>query len=85
MHAPAADYLVVWHRESLPGPSRSRPRAGQAELALPVRHLLGRQAAAEVLYPARGHAGVRWDAPRGELTVALPAVPTACLIRLEPA
>jgi len=85
MRAPAADYLVVWRRGPLPGPAGSRPRAGQAELALPIRHLLGQQAAAEVLYPARGQAGVRWDAPRGELTVALPGVPAACLVRLEPA
>jgi hypothetical protein len=47
-----------------------------------VPFLRGRPAVPDVLYPRAGRPPVRWDQARGELTVALPAAPAACLIRL---
>jgi alpha-galactosidase len=65
---------------SQPGLSPEEDDLG--EVVLPVPHLRGRPAVPEILYPRGGHATVGWSAGRGELSVALPAVPSACLIRL---
>ncbi len=63
---------------SLLGPEAGHP--GQA--TLPVPHLRGGPAQAEVLFGA-GQAG--WSPASGELTVHLAAAPAACLLRLTPA
>ena len=95
MHAPTADYLLVWHRRTARDPADPRPRGGAGsasqrsgaeppEITLPLRHLLGRPAAAEVMYPSRGPTEAGWDASSGTLTVALPGIPSACLIRVRP-
>ena len=95
MHAATADYLLVWHRRPSRDPADPRPRGGAGsasqrsgaeppEITLPLRHLLGRLAAAEVMYPSRGPTEAGWDASSGTLTVALPGIPSACLIRVRP-
>jgi alpha-galactosidase len=71
MRAPTATYLLVWHRDG-----------DLAEVTLPVPHLRGTAVAPEVLYPRGGHDPVGWNPGRGELTVALPGTPAACLVRL---
>jgi alpha-galactosidase len=83
MRAAPASYLAVWRRGAAgrqPGlpPGDDEP----GEVILPVPHLRGRPAVPEVIYPAGGRAAVAWSAGRGELSVALPAVPSACLVRL---
>jgi alpha-galactosidase len=72
MRAPDATYLIVWHRDG-----------GPAEITLPVAHLRGKAATAEVLYPRDGQHPVSWDPDRGGLTAALPDTPAACLVRLD--
>lgn len=88
MRAPSATYLVAWHRggpaNGGPAPDSGPSRAilDPAHARLPVPHLRGRAVTACVLYPEDGPAAVSWDAGRGEVTVALPAPPSACLIQL---
>jgi alpha-galactosidase len=91
MRGPTWTYLLAWHRGRLDAPaarSPSGPAVGDPDaLALPVPHLRGAQVVPEVLYPhalgphAPGTAAT-WTADSGQLTVRLPAVPAACLIRL---
>jgi alpha-galactosidase len=71
MRTPSAAYLAVWHRDD-----------DLAEAVLPVRHMRGRRAVPEILYPQAGRATAGWSAGPGELSVALPSAPSACLIRL---
>jgi alpha-galactosidase len=64
-----ASYVSVWRRD------------GESELRLPVRHLAGRRAAAEVLHPSAPTAGAAiWDGDA--LRVSLPHTPAVLLIRL---
>jgi len=95
MRTPSVSYLTVWHRGVAAGtagggtvPGGTVPGSARhddpAEMTLPVGHLRGQPLTAELLYPDGGRAETSWDAPRGELAVALPAVPAACLIRLRP-
>ncbi len=42
----------------------------------------GAPTGAEVLYPVPGGARAVWDVGRRELTVMLPRLPSACLLRL---
>jgi alpha-galactosidase len=69
--------------ESGTGAGAGAGSADQRGVTLPVPHLRGQPATAEVLYPV-GPAGaaVAWDAAAGVLSVELPRVPSACLIRL---
>ncbi|NEB01019.1 glycoside hydrolase family 36 protein [Streptomyces sp. SID13726] len=69
-----ATYVAVWRRE--------RPDA-PASRALPLPHLRGVRARAEVLQPVDAGAGVEWDAESGVLTVTLPRADTAVLVRLS--
>jgi alpha-galactosidase len=87
MRAPGVTYLLVWHRGGWHPGDTQAGEAGTsigdpAEIAVPVPHLRGTAAAAEVLYPRGDQPLVRFDPHRGELTVALPDTPTACLVRL---
>jgi alpha-galactosidase len=60
----------------------------QPDITLPVPHLRGRRVTADVLYPRSAGAGAgagaaaTWDAAASTLSVQLPRVPSACLIRL---
>lgn len=85
MRAGSASYVVVWRRGHVGDGARtdgSSPHSGALEMALPVAHMSGEQAAAQVLYPLRGGAAADWDASAGQLTVRLPNAPSACLIGL---
>jgi alpha-galactosidase len=74
-------YLVTWHRGELDQASGASP-ADPAELTLPVPHLRGSQATAEILFPGEPGSAARWNP--GHLTVTLPGTPSACLVRLTP-
>ncbi len=80
MRTPDVHYLVVWRRPPIGGGDATVP----AELALPVAHLRGRHATARVSYPD-DTATVAWHAEPGELAVALPRLPSACLVELRTA
>jgi alpha-galactosidase len=83
LRTPAATYVIAWHRgPGAGGPVAGRPAGDPAEAGLPVPFLRGRPVVPDVLYPRAGRPPVRWDQARGELTVALPVTPAACLIRL---
>jgi alpha-galactosidase len=82
MRSPAASYVVVWHRGppgAAPGPDQG---AHPDEIILPVASLPGPHAAPEVLYPLPGGARADWSVAGRELTVTLPRLPSACLLRL---
>jgi alpha-galactosidase len=81
MRARSATYVVVWHRESIGGVLVPDDRAN-AEIVLPVAHLRGQKVLPEVLYPRPSGAVLEWNAQRGELIMALPRIPSACLISL---
>jgi len=87
MRAGSASYVVVWHRGHIgdgPGADSASASAGPVEMAVPVAHLRGAHAAAEVLYPVLGGGAVDWRSSTGHLTVTLPSAPSACLIGLVP-
>jgi alpha-galactosidase len=85
MRARPTTYIVVWHRGHVGGTEGPEERADAAQVALPVAHLREQPAVPELLYPVEGGAQAKWSAPRGELVVALPRTPSACLIGLAPA
>ncbi len=66
-----------------PGSRADTADSDPAGLAIPVAHLRGTAAVPETLYPRTGQPSVSWDAGRGELTVALPDTPAACLVRIK--
>ena len=68
MRSPGATYVVVWRRDSATAKRISLPLATG-----------GTEASPRVLYPDSG-ATCRWDATAGELQVALPRSPSACLV-----
>jgi alpha-galactosidase len=74
-------YLLVWRRGGAQFPAVTGA-ADPGQVTLPVAHLLGRPAQAEVLF---GTGQGEWSPAAGALTVTLPPVPAACLIRLAPA
>jgi alpha-galactosidase len=87
LRTPAAAYVIAWHRgRGAAGPEVAQfagdPVGDPAEAGLPVPFLRGRPAVPEVLYPRVDRPPVSWDQNRGEVTVALPSTPAACLIRL---
>ena len=73
LRGPGASYLTVWRRGPDPAP---------AQVTFSVPHLRGTPAAARVLYPRHADAGAAWHADPGTLTVTLPRVPSACVLRL---
>ena len=81
LRTPQASYLTVWRRGPFDGGSGSGA-GDQPGITLPVSHLRGQRATAEVLYPRSTGAGVTWDAAASTLSVQLPRFPSACLIRL---
>jgi hypothetical protein len=48
-----------------------------------VPHLAGARVTAQVLYPRHAGAEASWNAPPGTLTVTLPRLPSACVLRLD--
>jgi alpha-galactosidase len=89
MRSPAATYVVVWHRERAAGSTGPVGTASPAqapspdEIVLPLAGLPGGHGHAEVIYPLTAGAGTDWSVPRQELTLTLPQVPSACLLRLS--
>jgi alpha-galactosidase len=81
MRARSATYLVVWHRGRIDG--SLAPDGDPDEIVLPVTHARDQQVTAKVLYPESGSAAVKWSVQHGELVVALPRTPSACLIGLQ--
>jgi alpha-galactosidase len=80
MRTPQVSYLTAWHR----GPVGAVARIGdQSGITVPVPHLRGQPVTVDVLYPRWGGAGATWHAAASALSVELPRVPSACLIRLS--
>ncbi|KUN74473.1 alpha-galactosidase [Streptomyces canus] len=71
LHTPATTYLTVWRR---PG--------AQTTATLQLSHLHGRAARVDVLYPAASQAVASWHPDTADLTLTLPAAPSAVLLRL---
>ena len=93
LRAPDASYLTVWRRGPFDAETgtlaEGRTGTGtgtgtRPDITLPVPHLRGRRVNAELLYPRStgAAAGATWDAAASALSVQLPRVPSACLIRL---
>jgi alpha-galactosidase len=82
MRAPGAAYILAWRRGRGTGPVTGATEEDPAVRELPVDHLRGRRVHPELLYPRLDGPSARWDARRGALSVALPAPPAACLVRL---
>jgi alpha-galactosidase len=78
LRGPEVSYLTVWRRWQ-----ESEPGAGQVTLAVP--HCRGAQVSAELLYPRHAGAEVGWNAAAGTVTVTLPRLPSACVLRLAKA
>jgi alpha-galactosidase len=77
LRAPSASHLTIWHRGLRPGLD-----GNLTQVTFPVPHLCGTPATAQVLYPPDAGAAATWDAASGTLTVTLPRVPSACVLRL---
>jgi alpha-galactosidase len=75
LRGPQVSHLTVWRRWPESGAS-----AGQITLAVP--HCRGVQVTAQLLYPRHAGAEVSWNAVPGTVTVTLPRVPSACVLRL---
>ena len=75
LRAPDVTHLTVWRR----GP---RQGTDTSQITLPVPHLRGAPVTASVLYPRTAGAEASWDASTGTLTVTLPRLPSACVLRL---
>jgi len=77
LRAPGVSHLTVWRRASPPGAD-----VGD-QMTFPVPHLRGAQVTAAVLYPRHAGAEASWNAAAGTLTVTLPGLPSACVLRLK--
>jgi len=77
LRAPGVSHLTIWHRGLRPGLD-----GNLAQVTFPVPHLRGTPATAQVLYPPDADATATWHAASGTLTVTLPRVPSACVLRL---
>jgi alpha-galactosidase len=84
MQAGSATYAVVWHRKAIGDTLELRELAELEKIVLPVAHRRDEELFGEELYPPARDAGLEWSAASGELTVKLPDVPSACLVRLTP-
>nr|MBA3684036.1 alpha-galactosidase [Planctomycetota bacterium] len=68
----AIDYLAVWRLED-----------SSETQSLPIAHLVGREVAVELLYPANAPCNQRWSAANGNLVVTLPVRTSARLFALK--
>jgi alpha-galactosidase len=83
MAARSVTHLSVWHRGRVGDALGPAGLVDASEIVLPVAHLRDQLIFPEVRYPVFAGAEVEWRAPRGELVVALPRTPSACLISLQ--
>jgi len=83
MAARSITHLIVWHRGRVGDTLGPIERVDATEIVLPVAHLHDQTVIPEIRYPMLAGADVEWRAPRGELVVALPRTPSACLISLQ--
>jgi alpha-galactosidase len=81
LRAPHVSLLTVWRRGPRQGTGASL-LADAGQIAFPVPHLQGVPVTAEVLYPRQAGAEADWSASVGLLTVTLPGLPSACVLRL---
>jgi alpha-galactosidase len=81
LRVPGRSYVLTWRRGPLE-PGRPAGLEDPDRLPMSIPHLRGQAFAAEILFPGEAGAQARWEAASGELTVALPHAPSACLIRL---
>ncbi|BFV55665.1 hypothetical protein KCMC57_up07690 [Kitasatospora sp. CMC57] len=72
LHTADVTYLTVWRR---PGAENTA--------TLPLPHLLGTDLRPELLYPSASQAVPTWHPDSAELTLSLPAAPSAVLLRLD--
>jgi alpha-galactosidase len=75
LRTPGVSHLTIWHR----GPGTD---GNSAQVTFPVPHLRGTPATIQVLYPPHADTRATWHAAPGTLTVTLPRVPSACVLRL---
>jgi alpha-galactosidase len=80
LRAPGATHLTVWRRAPLP--PVPHPGADPGRVMLPVQHLRGARVTVRVLYPRDAGAAATWNADPGTLSVTLPRIPSACVVRL---
>jgi alpha-galactosidase len=73
--ARAVSLLTVWRR----GPE---PDDKTGQITFPMPHLRGAAVTAEVLYPRHAGARASWNATDDTLTMRLPGLPSACVVRL---
>ncbi|MFI9365826.1 glycoside hydrolase family 36 protein [Kitasatospora sp. NPDC053057] len=71
LHTPATTYVTAWRRSG-----------EEAVRDLDLPHLAGAGVRVEMLYPAAGQACAAWHPDTAELTLTLPAAPSAVLLRL---
>ena len=77
LRASGVSHVTAWRRGAQPGTD-----AGH-QATFPVPHLHGARVTVQVLYPRHAGAEASWDAATGRLTVTLPRLPSACVLRLE--
>ncbi|MEV5279417.1 hypothetical protein [Streptomyces sp. NPDC052811] len=70
--SPGGTYVTAWRR---PG--------AEPTTSLRLPHLLGSDVRADVLYPASSKAVTLWRPDTAELTLTLPAAPSAVLLHLN--
>mgnify|MGYP001497925239 CR=1 FL=1 len=90
LRAPSDSLLAVWHRGTAGTDSGGTESGGtgsggtgSATVTLPVPHLRGELVTPRVLYPRHAGAEAGWNPDTGTLTVMLPGIPSACVLRLE--
>ncbi|MEV0531068.1 glycoside hydrolase family 36 protein [Kitasatospora sp. NPDC050463] len=71
LRTPTTTYVTVWRRSD-----------SEAVRDLDLPHLAGTEVRAEVLYPSSSRAAAVWHPDTADLTVTLPAAPSAVLLRL---
>ena len=76
LRAPGVSHLTAWRRGPQPG-------TDEHQVTFPVPHLHGVRVNVQVLYPRHAGAEATWNETAGTLTVTLPRVPSACVLRLE--
>jgi len=75
LRGPQVSHVTVWRRWQ-------ESSAGSGQITLAVPHCRGAQVTAQLLYPRQAEADASWDPTTGTVTVTLPRIPSACVLRL---